>query len=119
MKYDEQIVRLLDEIAQRLADQVPKGVLKSSKFTVGTDWYPVILGGWISAYGWNDGDSDLYVRINNTEGRPWEQGEAEIKKGEPIQIDLHGKRPKGEREPPVLYFICQTGTAAVRLFHLF
>lgn len=117
--FDEQAIALLNEIAQRQTDQIAKGILRSTKFTVGTEWYPVTLGAWISAYGYNDGDADLYVRINNTEGKPWEQGEAEIKKGEMFQVDLRGKRPKGEREPPVLFFICETGTATVRFFQLF
>lgn len=111
---------LLDEIAARLQDLTAKGQLSSYSVTVGTSWHPII-GGWISSTLFNDGDSDVYVRLRNDVGKgsPWEEGEAPVKKGEHINIDLKGRKVKTEGGVPEVWLICQTGTASVRIFQLF
>lgn len=110
---------LLDEIAGRLADQISKGLMNSKSFTVGTDWYPLI-GGWVSATIYNDGDADVYIRLRNETGQdtPWAEGEAPLKKGENLSLDLSGKKHKTEEGTPTIWLICQAGTADIRVFQV-
>lgn len=123
---------LLDEIAKRLADQSAVGIFDSKTFTVATDWY-TIQSAWLAATIYNDGDSDIYVRLNDRSTAPWEEGEAPLKKGESIVINLVGKSYPGpaveaeegkprfiplEHGSPLMCFICKTGSAAVRVFRL-
>lgn len=116
---DQMIVYYLDEIAGRLADQVAQGLLSSKTFTVGTDWYPLIVG-WSSCTIYNDSDADVYVRLHNDTGldTPWAEGEAPLKSGENLSIDLRGKKPKTEEGTPPIWFICETGTANMRIFQV-
>ncbi|GAJ10369.1 unnamed protein product, partial [marine sediment metagenome] len=101
----QMMVTQLDEIAGRLADQVSSGAMNSKAFTVGTDWYPMI-GGWASVTIFNDGAADVYVRLRNDTGQdtPWAEGEAPLKSGESLNIDLHGKKHKAEEGVPALWF---------------
>ena len=122
------VVLKLFEIADRLADQVPRGKLSSKQFTVDTNWYH-FEGGWIAADIFNDGDSDIYIKFEDEIGgdRPWQTQEAPLKKGESIRLDLRSKLHRvvddgvsGAKDygPPTLCFICQAGTATVRAFKL-
>jgi len=114
---EQMMVVYLDEISGRLADQIAKGQLSSKSFTVGTDWYPLVTG-WMSVTIYNDGAADLYIRLNDNIGLPWEEGEAPLKSDENLVIDLKGRKPKVEGSSPVIWLICKAGTAAVRIFNL-
>lgn len=116
---DQMIVYYLDEIAGRLSDQISQGLMNSKFFTVGTEWYPLIAG-WSSITIFNDGDADVYPRLRNDTGQdmPWAEGEAPLKKGENLAIDLRGKKQASEEGSPALWFICQAGTAAIRVFQV-
>ena len=131
---EQMMVVLLDEIAGRLEDQAIKGVLDSREFTVGTTWYTMLETAWVSCTIYNDGDSDVYIRLDDMSTSPWQQGEAPLKSGESISIDLkamgHKPLPPEQEEgkprvlpvrqgSPILCFICRTGTATVRVFKLF
>ena len=115
------------EVADRLADQASEGLLASKVIAVGTDWTPA-FGGWLSASIHNDGDSDVYIRLDETSGpKPWVLGEAPIKKGEPLKLDLRARPHRLRKEgpagtidygSPTIYLICQTGSASVRVFRL-
>lgn len=128
------VVIKLFEIADRLADQAAIGVLSSKQFSVGTTWYTLETA-WLAATIFNDGDSDIYIHLDDMSTSPWAEGEAPLKKGEQIAIDLRarGHPPPPSDEPeeegksrvaplrhgsPLLYFICKTGTATVRAFRL-
>lgn len=130
---DLTVIKLF-EIADRLADQAALGVLNSKSFTVGTTWYTLETA-WLSCTIFNDGDSDVYIRLDDMSTSPWQMGEAPLKKGEQISIDLkargHKPPPSEEEEEegkprvrplrfgsPILCFICQSGTADVRVFRL-
>ena len=112
---DLTIIKLF-EIADRLADQLPTGLTRSEVKTVGTEWVELLVGTWVSADIWNDGFSDVYIKLGwvQYEGLPWDNNEAPLKKNEHVKIDLRVKRPNC---PPILA-ICQTGTASLRIFKL-
>ena len=116
---EEVMVQKLFEIADRMADQAAKGVLRSQSFTVGTEWFSII-GAWLSCTIYNNGSSDVYLRLgDDLAGRPWELGEAPLKSGESMNIDLVAKTHDPERgrvSSPTIWFICQTGTATMRIF---
>lgn len=118
------IVQKLFEIADRLADQVAIGIIRSETITVGTSWTAVV-GAWFSATIYNDGDSDIYMRLVTPEvgdlsGRPWEDGEAPLKKSESLAMDLKGRGYKvnGGKYSPTIWMICKTDSAIVRVFKL-
>lgn len=130
----DMVVIKLFEIADRLADQAALGILNSKSFTVGTTWYTLETA-WLSCTIFNDGDSDIYIRLDDMSTSPWQMGEAPLKKGEQISIDLKARghappaaeEPKEEGKPrvaplrhgsPLLCFICQSSTATVRAFRL-
>lgn len=124
---DLMVIKLF-EIADRLADQVPEGKLTSYSFTIGTDWKS-IQPAWLSATIFNDGEADVYVRLDDMSTNPWEMGEAPLKKGEKIILDLKAKlyKPVVQDDAivkplragsPVLCFICQSGNADIRVFRL-
>lgn len=129
---EQMMVVLLDEIAGRLEDQAAIGVFASKKFTVGTNWYTLETA-WLACTIYNDGESDIYIHLDDMSTSPWTEGEAPLKSGESISIDLvargHPPLPQEEEEgkprviplrrgSPLLCFICQTGTATVRVFRL-
>lgn len=116
---EQLMVVTLDEIAGRLADQAAKGVLASKNFTIGTRWYPLIHG-WISCTIYNDGPDDIYIRLRNDEGKdtPWAEGEAPLKSGENLILDLGARKQKTEDGAPTIWFICKAGTATIRIFQL-
>jgi len=127
------VVIKLFEIADRLADQAADGTLNSRSLTVGTTWQTLETA-WLAATIFNDGDANVYIHLDDVHTTPWSVGEAPLKKGEQISIDLRAKghKPPPSEEPeegkprvaplrygsPVLSFICQTGTAAIRVFRL-
>lgn len=125
---DLQII-LLDEIAKRLADQAAEGVFSSRQLPVNTTWLTMLETSWLAATIFNDGEADVYLRLDDMSTLPWEMGEAPLKKGESIRLDLKAKlykplAPDGavvkplRSGSPVLCFICQSGTADVRVFRL-
>lgn len=126
---DQMMVYYLDEIAGRLADQAGEGKLESKQFTVATTWY-ILETAWTAATIYNDGDSDVYIRLDDMSSNPWEEGEAPLKKGESLPLRmgarLHKPLPQEgdsfaiplRSGSPLLCFICQTGTATVRVFKL-
>jgi len=128
------VVIKLFEIADRLADQAADGVLNSRSLTIGTEWRTLETA-WLAATVFNDGDADVYIHLDDVHTTPWSVGEAPLKKGEQIAIDLRAKghkslpseEPKEEGRPrvapvrqgsPILSFICQSGTATIRVFRL-
>ena len=118
------VVLKLFEIADRLADQVAIGIVRSETITVGTEWTAVV-GAWVSATIYNDGTSDIYVRMvapefGDLSGRPWEDGEAPLKSGDGLPLDLRGRSYKvdGGKYSPTIWMICKTGSASVRIFKL-
>lgn len=115
----QMMVIQLDEIAGRLADQTAQGSMRSKSFTVSTDWYPLIAG-WSAVTIYNDGTASVYVRLRNEQGQdtPWAEGEAPLKSGENLAIDLRGKKQASEEGAPTIWFICQSGTAAMRVFQV-
>ena len=129
---EQMMVALLDEIAGRLEDQAAKGVLGSRTFTVGTSWVTLETA-WQSCTIYNDGTSDIYIHLDDVHTIPWQVGEAPLKANESISMDLKARAYKDRVEQveglpevqpvrqgsPVLSFICQTGTATVRVFKLF
>lgn len=127
LKADQLMVMFLREIADRLADQTPQGKWESKEYTVGTDWMP-ITGGWRTATIYNDGDSDVYIRLDDLTGdKPWANSEAPLKKGENVSLPLGHRLHRLLEDPvagmidygsPIIYLICQTGTASVRVFRL-
>lgn len=95
-----------------------KGLLYSKNFTVGTNWLPIIAG-WMSCTIYNDGNADVYIRLNdNADPKPWENGEAPLRDGESITLDLEARKPKEEGGSPVIWLICKTSTADIRIFSL-
>ena len=130
---DLTVIKLF-EIADRLADQAAEGSLHSASFIVDTTWKTLEVA-WLSATIFNDGDSDVYIHLDDMSTAPWQEGEAPLKKGEHLVIDLkaRGHKPPEPEEKeqegrprvrplrfgsPVLCFICQTGTATIRAFRL-
>lgn len=116
---DQIMVYYLDEIAGRLADLIAQGSLSSKAFVVDTSWYPLATG-WSSCTIYNDGDADVYVRLRNDAGldTPWAEGEAPLKSGENLSIDLRGKKSKAEEGTPSIWFVCKEGTANMRIFQV-
>lgn len=129
---EQLMVVYLDEIASRLADQAAEGKLQSKSFTVGTNWYTLETA-WMAVTIFNDGDNDVYIRLDDMSTYPWQEGEAPLKANENIRIDLGARGYPGippeqeEGKPrvlplrhgsPVLCFICQSGSAAVRVFRV-
>lgn len=124
---DELVIQKLFEIADRLADQATQGKLASDEFTVGTEWCPVI-GGWLNATIYNDGASDVYIRLEDLSGdKPWAMREAPLKSGESLVLDLEARPHRLMDDPvagvvklgsPTIWLICQSGTATVRVFRL-
>lgn len=133
------VVIYLRELCDRMADQAAQGVFASKSFSVTTTWYTLEIA-WLRCTIFNDGDSDVYIRLDDMSTSPWQMGEAPLKKGEQVSIDLHAKQyppqmPTLEEEvkegkegvprvaplrhgAPLLCFICQTGSATVRVFRL-
>ena len=99
----------------KLDDFRAKGHLDTYSLTVGTEWKSIVPA-WMSCVIHNDGDADVYIRFNDKEGNPWEMGEAPLKSGESLPIDLEGRRKDGGS--PVIWLICQAGTADIRIFSL-
>ena len=122
LRSDQVMTMYLDEIAGRLADQIPEGLTSSETITIGTEWVELAIGAWMAADIWNDGDPvthadrDVYVKLGNVQyqGKPWDNNEAPIKKGEHIRFDLKSKRNPC---PPIIA-ICQSNTAALRVHKL-
>jgi hypothetical protein len=91
-----------------------KGLVDSLCLVVGTSW--VDLGrNWASLSVYNDGDADLYLRNDDLADPPWVDGKAPIKKGESIHLNGEAKE-NGYCPSP--RFICQSGTASIRIFRL-
>lgn len=123
------VVIKLFEIADRLADQVAEGHLTSRKLSVGTSWVTLETA-WLSATIFNDGEADIYMRLDDMSTLPWQEGEAPLKTGESILVSMKAKVYKPPPNPdgsivqplrggsPVMCFICQSGTAEVRVFRL-
>lgn len=121
------LIQKVYEIADRLADQASEGLLASKVVAVGTNWTPA-FGGWLSAIIINDGPSDIYPRLDETSGpKPWELGEAPLREGESLPLDLKARPHRLRKEgvagtidygSPTIYLICQTGTASVRVWRL-
>lgn len=106
------MVQKLFEIADRMAAQAAEGKLKSESITVGTTWHTVTYG-WRAVDIFNDGDSDLYVRLDDQATNPWDEGDAPVKKNNSLHLDLNSRKYPA---PPEIGLICQTGSASVRLF---
>jgi len=113
--YYDLIVQALFEIKDRLADQSANGVLVPTTHTIGTNWES-ITGNWMSCTIYNDGDADVYIRTEDRMhlGNPWDNNEAPLKKGESLILDLEARKVAA----PTLWFICQSGTATIRLFKM-
>jgi len=89
-------------------------------YTIGTDW--VAVGGGESIGIYNGGDSAVYYRKDTDfyrTGKPWEYDEAPISTRQTVHIDLVPTH-KGflglRTQLPIVYLICQSGTATVRVF---
>lgn len=113
-------IQAIFEIRDRLADQVAEGVLRSRNITVGTSWVTMEFG-WVSLEIYNDGDDDVYIRMGDMASPlPWDNNEAPLKNNESLRLDLKAKKyaigPRREGGPPLVCFICQTGTANLRVF---
>lgn len=125
---DTNILILLDEIAKRLADRGAEGILKSKVVKVGTTWITLETG-WLSCTIYNDGASDVYIKLDDMSRRPWEEGEAPLKEGESLTLDLVSQQYKPQTSledvvkplrfgSPLICLICKTKTATVRVFKL-
>ncbi len=125
---DSSTLILLDEIAKRLADRGAEGILKSKVIAVGTTW-KTLETGWLSATIYNDGGSDIYIKLDDMSSLPWKEGEAPLKSGETLIVDLKSQQYKPQTSEddivkplrfgsPLICIICKTGTATVRVFKL-
>lgn len=126
---DANVIMKLDEIAKRLADRGAEGILQSRAIKVGTKWVTMLQTSWLSCTIYNDGESDIYIRLDDMSTIPWGEGEAPLKKGESITLDLVSQQYKPQTSPddivkplrygsPLICLICKTGTATVRVFKL-
>ena len=125
---DANTLMLLDEIAKRLADRGAEGVLKSHVLAVNTNW-KTLETAWLSCTIYNDGTADIYIKLDDMSSFPWLEGEAPLKSGESLNLDLVSQQYKPQTSPddivkplrfgsPLLCFVCKTGTATVRVFKL-
>ncbi len=125
---DANVIILLDEIAKRLADRGAEGILRSHTVEVATTW-KTLETGWLSCTIYNDGGSDIYIRLDDMGSTPWKENEAPLKSGESLTLDLVSQQYKPQTSTddivkpkrfgsPIICLICKTGTATVRIFKL-
>jgi len=110
---DRLVIQKLYEICDRMAEQTPDGPIRSGVIPV-TDVVNSIVGSILSIQFQSDGPDDVYIWTNENQFRkPWQEGDAPLKIGEPLKVDFNRKTSN------VVYLICKPGcTASVRYWKI-